>query len=108
VADAVRPGTRLTFGVKDAAAARRALNGQTRLILRESAGAAPQFAFYFNCVGRGSNLYGSAGVDVKLLTERFPQIPIVGLHSAFEIAPLGDTPTLQLYTGVLALYKSLS
>ena len=31
-----------------------------------------------------------------------------GMQSSFEIAPYGDSPSFQLYTGVVALFSELS
>ena len=49
-----------------------------------------------------------ANVDTRVLRERFGDIPIAGVQSSFEIAPYGDTQSLQLYTGVVALFTALS
>jgi len=43
-----------------------------------------------------------------MLKARFGEIPWVGLFSSFEIAPHGDEPALQLYTGVVALFTAPS
>jgi small ligand-binding sensory domain FIST len=63
---------------------------------------------YVNCAGRGQALYGRANVDTRLLRERLGEVPLAGMHSAFEIAPHGDVPSFQLYTGVIALLAALS
>jgi len=80
----------------------------TREVQRESAGALPRFAIYINCAGRGMGLYESANVDVRLLRNRFADLPIVGFQSSFELAPFGDRLATHLYTGVLALFTSPS
>jgi len=43
-----------------------------------------------------------------MLKARFGEIPWVGMFSSFEIAPHGAEPALQLYSGVVALFTSLS
>jgi hypothetical protein len=43
-------------------------------------------------------------VDVRLLRSRFADVPLAGMHSSYELAPHHGTPTLQLYTGVLAMF----
>jgi len=108
VSDEVRPGMRMAFAVRDAAAARADLEGTSLRLARENAGAAPRFGIYVSCAGRGSSLYGSDDVDVRILKSRFPELPIAGMHSSFEIAPHAGAPALQLYTGVLALFSSPS
>ena len=74
------------------------------LLERDIAGAQPLFGVYVSCAGRGTALYGSADVDVRIVRARFPDTPFVGLHSAFEIAPCAGRPAVQLYTGVMAVF----
>jgi hypothetical protein len=47
-------------------------------------------------------------VDTRILRERFGDLPIAGVQSAFEIAPYADAQSLQLYSGVLTLFTALS
>ncbi|MEY2936514.1 MAG: hypothetical protein RL033_7263, partial [Pseudomonadota bacterium] len=96
------------FGVRDAQAARDDLERLTRELRRDIAGAAPLSALYVNCSGRGRSLYGRPNVDTRILRERFGDIPVAGMQSSFEIAPHGDSPSFQLYTGVVALFSELS
>lgn len=104
-----RPGVRFAFGVRDAAAARAGLTDVARGVAQQSLGAAPRFAIYLSCAGRGQGLYGAADVESRILRQRFGDLPIAGMHSAFEIAPWGPGQAkLALYTGVLALFRSPS
>ncbi len=104
VSEEVRPGLRLAFAARDAAAGRAGLEAMVTRVLRETAGAAPRFGVYVSCAGRGLSLYESADVDTRIIRSRLPDVPFAGMHSAFEIAPYDGQPTLQLYTGVLALF----
>jgi small ligand-binding sensory domain FIST len=108
VSDEVREGMFMTFGVRDGQAARDDLERLTRELRRDIAGAAPLSALYVNCGGRGRELYGRSNVDTRILRERFGEIPVAGMQSSFEIAPYGDSPSFQLYTGVVALFSELS
>lgn len=104
-----RPGVRFAFGVRDAAAARAGLQEMARQVSQHALGAAPRFAIYLSCAGRGQGLYGTADVESRILRQRFGDLPIAGMHSAFEIAPFGPGQAkLALYTGVLALFRSPS
>lgn len=104
-----RPGARLAWGVRDPQAARVNLETTARKIDRGAQGAAPRFAVYVNCAGRGHGLYGAPDVDVRILKKRFPGVPIVGMHSSFEISSSGPgKPRLQMFSGVVALFRSLS
>jgi small ligand-binding sensory domain FIST len=104
----LKTGWRVAFAVRDAAAARADLELCTRDLARESAGAAPLFGVYVSCSGRGSALYDSPDVDLRVLRGRFPEVPLIGLHSAFEIAPFDGRAAVHFYTGVLALFTAPS
>ena len=94
ISDEVREGTLMAFAARDA--------------LRTAAGAAPRFGIYVSCAGRGAALYGSPDVDTKILRSRFGDMPFAGLASSFEIAPHAGRASLQLYTGVIALFSAPS
>ncbi len=108
VSDELREGMRVAFAVRDGRAAREDFEAMSRELEREIAGAAPRFGVYLNCAGRGSGLYGAHDIDTKILRARFPGLPFAGMASSFEIAPHFGRPTMQLYTGVFALFTSPS
>jgi FIST C domain/FIST N domain len=104
----VRTGMHMTFAVKDSRAAREDLERRCRQLILDLQGGVPRFGLYFNCTGRGRNLYAASGVDTRVLKERFPDVPFAGFSSAFEIAPFAGAPAFQIYTGVLAVFASPS
>jgi small ligand-binding sensory domain FIST len=105
----VKPGHRLAFAVRDASAARTGLEAAARKLSQQALGAAPRFALYLSCAGRGQGLYGAPDVEARILRQRFGDLPIAGMHSAFEIVPWAPGEArLALYTGVLALFRSPS
>ncbi|HEY6728919.1 MAG TPA: FIST C-terminal domain-containing protein [Polyangiaceae bacterium] len=108
VGDNVEESTLAAFAIRDAPAAREDLESMTRELLRHSAGAAPRFGVYVNCAGRGRSLYSATNVDTRLIRSRLGDVPLVGLQSAFELAPYAGGLALHLYTGVLALFTSPS
>ena len=87
VAEPVRAGQTICFTLRDAIGAR----DDMKAMLDEQAEArgadAPKFGFYFNCAGRGSALYGQAGLDPELIRRRFGALSLAGIESSFEIAP---------------------
>jgi small ligand-binding sensory domain FIST len=108
VSEEAREGMLMTFGVRDGRAAQVDLERLGRELAHDMAGSLPLCALYVNCGGRGHQLYGRANVDTRLLRERFGDIPLAGVQSAFEIAPHGQAQSFQLYTGVLSLFTALS
>ncbi len=105
ISSEVEEGCFMTFGVRNAGAARSTFEGLCRDLQRQLAGAEPRFGLYFNCSGRGVGLHQTPHVDARVLRERFPRTPFCGFQSAFEIAPYCEAPALQLYTGVLTLFS---
>ena len=104
-----RPGVRFAFAVRDGAASRADLEATARRIAKHALGSAPGFAIFLTCAGRGQSLYGAPDVESRILRQRFGDLPIAGMHSAFEIAPCGPgRAQMQLFTGVLALFRSPS
>ncbi len=108
VSDEVREGSKIAFAIRDPKEAKSDLEAAARDALRQSAGAQPRFGIYVNCAGRGSGLYGASDVDTKILRARFGDMPLAGANSSFEIAPYRGRASLQLYTGVIALFSAPS
>ena len=91
------------------AAAKAGVESIARRVMKQALGSAPRFAVYMSCAGRGQGLYGAPDVESRILRQRFGDLPIAGMHSAFEIAPWGPgNAKVALYTGVLALFRSPS
>lgn len=108
VSEDVFPGTRVAFAVVDGGAARRDLEASLREVSRETRGGVPLFGLYMDCAGRGSALYSEKDVDVQLIRERWPGLPVAGVKSAFEIGPGRHGTTAHLYSGVFALFHAPS
>ena|SRR6185369_6060978 len=108
VSEEVKKGMRMAFAVRDASAARADFEMRIREVARQAAGAAPRFGICLNCAGRGVALYKNPDTDLRMLKARFGEIPWIGLFSSFEIAPHGNEPALQLYSGVVGLFTSPS
>jgi small ligand-binding sensory domain FIST len=104
-----RTGVRLAFAVRDAAAARAGVEAMAREVARDATGSAPSFALLLTCAGRGQGLYGAPDVETRILRQRLVDVPLAGMHSAFEIVPWGDgAARVALYTAVLALFRAPS
>ncbi len=106
--DEILPGDHVGFVCLDPTAARRRFDDALRNLASDIAGSAPRFGLLFDCGGRGKSLYGTAGVDAKLVRGRFGEIPLAGMFSAFELASSAGPSRLHLYTAVYALFHSPS
>ncbi|MCS6926240.1 MAG: FIST C-terminal domain-containing protein [Candidatus Binatia bacterium] len=103
VADEVRPGQRLLFTLRDATGAREDLK---RVLAAEGEhwqGRSPAFGLYFNCIGRGSGLYGFPDLDTSYIKQYLGEFPLIGFFTGCEIAPLQHRAALHQYSGVLTL-----
>lgn len=105
IAARLREGDVIGVAVRDGLAARAQLEESVRRVEQAARGAAPSFALFLSCAGRGRSLYGAADVDLRILKQRYPAIPIAGMHSAFELVPWGEGQVrLQLMAGLTALF----
>ncbi len=79
----------------------------TRLLARYcgEAGAKPQGALLFSCLGRGVHLFGQADHDTGLFREKLGPVPLGGFFCNGEIGPVGDTTFLHGYTSAFALFR---
>jgi small ligand-binding sensory domain FIST len=99
IGEAVEPGRQLCFCRRDAAAAREDLHRMLRDI---TAGldAAPKGALYYACVARGKHMFGSVGVETRIIADALGDVPLVGFSCNGEISH----DRLYGYTGVLTLF----
>jgi small ligand-binding sensory domain FIST len=106
VAAELSEGQSLVFALQDPKEARQDLE---RLLGAHSPAAgrvaSPAFGLYFNCSGRGRGLYGQSGVDTALLRAYLGAVPVAGLFTGMELAPVAGRNRLQLFSGVLALVR---
>ncbi len=105
--DAIAEGSWLAFAVLDPAAAQANVERATAGLARELAGAAPRFGFLVSAAGQGLPPASSGGA-LHALQRRLPGMPLVGLQSAFSLAPTAGATRLQLYTTTLGVFAAPS
>ncbi len=103
-AEQIPEGSRVAFAVRDPYAARQDLQAQMASLRLECAGSAPEFGVFVNCAARGRGLYGADDVDLRIIKKTFPNMPLVGMHSTFELAPLGGRTIPQIYNAVMGVF----
>jgi small ligand-binding sensory domain FIST len=101
--DRVSEGQHVIFALREGAAARDDLQRMAERVKSRFGVLKPRFGLYFNCLARGTALYGEEGVDARLLSEALPDVPLVGFHCNAELAPISGVNRLLTYTGVLVL-----
>jgi len=77
---------------------------ETRLAASLEGRLSPQAALLFACAGRGRNLFGVSGHDSGTL-RRMIDIPVAGMFSAGEIAPIQGATFVHGYSSVFGLIR---
>lgn len=93
------------FHLRDGQSASRELSARLAECL--SRRAPPEAALLFSCVGRGRGLFGVTGHDSGTL-RRLVDIPVAGMFSAGEIAPIQGATFLHGYSSVFGLIRPRS
>lgn len=98
----VEDGGVISFVYRNAITAHEDLK-QMLFRLKEKNSEIPSFGFYFNCAGRGENLYHESDVDIITIREIIGDFPLIGVFGGFELATIPSGIQLYSYTGVLIL-----
>ncbi len=98
----VAPASIVQFHLRDGDAASEEL--ESRLSASLAGHAPPSAALLFACAGRGRNLFGVSGHDSGTL-RRMVDIPVAGMFSAGEIAPVQGATFVHGYSSVFGLIR---
>ena len=99
VGDDLKPGDRILFVRRDPKSAIDDLHNTLTKMAGRLDGK-PKGGVYMSCVGRGFNMFGTAGRELQVIKEVLGDFPLAGFHSAGEIS----NNRLYGYTGVLTLF----
>jgi small ligand-binding sensory domain FIST len=106
LAHRLEAGQFLSWGLRDKTAAAADLT-LTIHQLENELGCTPDFGLLFSCLGRGPYFYGGVDRDLKVLTQAFPYMPLIGFYGNGEIASIRDTNQLLPSSAVLSLFTAL-
>lgn len=67
----------------------------------------PDFALLFSCLGRGPYFYNGLDRDLKVMTQTFPHMPLLGFYGNGEIAHINGSNQLLPYSAVLSLFAAV-
>ncbi len=101
----VTPNAIVQFHLRDGESASEEL--ESRLSASLAGHATPSAALLFACAGRGRNLFGVSGHDSGTL-RRMIDIPVAGMFSAGEIAPVQGATFVHGYSSVFGLIRPRS
>jgi len=99
IGDVVEPGMEILFCKRDAAAAKKDLEGILSSLKRDVPH--PRGALYYSCVARGEHMFGSRGAELGLVRQALGEVPLVGFFCNGEIS----RDRLYGYTGVLTVFR---
>lgn len=102
--EGLREGSYLTFVLREKDWAHQELQESLRTLKVKLNKKPPVFGIYFNCAGRGRDLYGTEHHDVGLIRQQLGDFPLIGMFSSFELAPQNHHLAVHGFTGVLAVF----
>lgn len=103
VSEEITEGQLVQFHLRNPAAAAEEIQAIIARLAERTQSQTPAFGLYFNCLGRGKGLYGSANHDISIIQDKFPGLPIIGFFGNSEFAPIGGRNFAHAYTGVFVL-----
>ena len=102
LAQALQEGQFISWALRDKSTAQADLR-ITAHQLTQALEAEPDFGLLFSCIGRGP-YYDGIDHDLNVLTQQFPDMPLIGFYGNGEIAPIGGDNQLLPYSAVLSLF----
>ena len=104
VGDMVREGQTIQFQLRSATAAEADLRHRLTDLSGDLGGRQPAFALYMNCMGRGRGLFSEPNHDVTRILGVLGGVPLAGLYTNSEFAPMAGRNLMHNYSGVLGVF----
>lgn len=101
----VEAGQYVAWAIRDTEAAQQNLSSTAEHLVQKL-GAEPDFGMLFSCLGRGPYFYDGVDRDLRLLKQRFPEMPLIGFYGNGEIAPINGENVLLQYSAALGLFAA--
>ena len=105
LAQPLKPGQFLSWCVRDTAVAEADFSCTSQR-LADELNSPPEFALLFSCLGRGPYFYNGMDRDLKVITQTFPHMPLLGFYGNGEIAHTNGSNQLLPYSAVLSLFAA--
>lgn len=105
LAHAIPAGQYLSWAFRNASSAQTDMALVTDKLATEL-GSSPDFGLLFSCLGRGPYLYNGEDLDLKIVTNRFANMPLLGFYGNGEIACIDGKNQLLPYSTVLSLFAA--
>lgn len=93
------------FHLRDRTASADDLYRQLERYVADPPSPAPTGALLFSCLGRGEQLYGTAGHDSQAFRDKVGDLSLAGFFGNGEIGPVGDRTFLHGYTSAFGVFR---
>ncbi len=101
-------GTKVQIMARDNALMLDSVRQGAAAIVSKTRGSNTLFGLYIDCAGRASGRSGAAMEEAELMMQHFdPTLPLLGLYSGVEIAPVQGRSRPLDWTGVLTIVTSI-
>jgi small ligand-binding sensory domain FIST len=100
IGEHMTPDTPIMFCRRDGKSAVEDMQRMLNDVKKRLDGKTPKGGLYISCLGRGRSLFGDNSEEMKIISEVFGDIPLVGFYANGEIAG----QRLYGYTGILTLF----
>jgi small ligand-binding sensory domain FIST len=101
----LKPGQFLSWCLRDTAVAEADFSVMSQQLATELNNP-PDFGLLFSCLGRGPYFYNGIDRDLKVITQMFPHMPLLGFYGNGEIAHINGSNQLLPYSAVLNLFAA--
>jgi small ligand-binding sensory domain FIST len=105
LAHQLKAGQFLSWALRDTSSAEADMALTAHKLAKELS-TPPDFALLFSCLGRGPCFYEGIDRDLNVITQQFPQMPLLGFYGNGEIASIGGNNQLLPYSAVLSLFAA--
>ncbi len=103
LAQPLHAGHFLSWALRDTNAAEADLTTVTYELEKEL-GSSPDFGLLFSCLGRGPYFYEGIDRNLKIITQAYPHMPLLGFYGNGEIASINGSNQLLPYSAILSLF----
>lgn len=110
VGEMLKEGQTVQFHLRDAETSSQDLNAMLEQYVYDlpAGGQSEAGALLFQCLGRGSYLYGRPDHDTSMFTDMVGAVPLTGFFCNGEIGQVGDSTFLHGYTSSFGIFRPKS
>ena len=105
IGEMLKEGQTVQFHLRDANTSSEDLNSMLTRYTENGVAKSASGALLFQCLGRGSYLYGRADHDTDMFRDKVGNMPLTGFFCNGEIGPVGGSTFLHGYTSSFGIFR---